>query len=67
VIRSSEQLGSFLFSGKSNQLTIYSMLGDNAYEAKDKPVYSELYPTALELLKRDNDSRSRQPWPAAWN
>ena len=44
-------MGSFLLSGKSRPVTIYQILANGALAGAMGPVYTELFPTALELFK----------------
>jgi adenylate cyclase len=44
-------MGSFLLSGKSRPVTIYQILADGAFKGEATPVYTELFPTALELFR----------------
>ena len=44
-------MGSFLLSGKSRPVTIYQILADGSITTSSKLVYTELFPTALELFK----------------
>ena len=44
-------LGTFLLSGKSRPVTICQILAEGAFSTSVAPVYTELFPAALELFK----------------
>ncbi len=48
---STRLMGTFLLSGKSNPITIYQILAGGVISSAGAPVYTEMFPTALELFR----------------